>query len=66
MKYEKFLTPVFDKCVEITNNNIDNGKTLQIDINNHNNHAMNRRKGFCYSKPTTYDESRNDDGTSTW
>ena len=51
MKYEKFLLSVFDKCIEITNNNnIDNGKILQIDINDHNNHAMNRRKGFCYSK----------------
>ena len=56
MKYEKLLLSVFDKCIEITNNNnsnsnnIDNGKILQIDINDHNNLAMNRRKGFCYSK----------------
>ena len=57
MKYEKFLLSVFDKCIEITNNNIDNnsnnidnGKILQIDIIDHNNHAMNGRKGFCYSK----------------
>jgi DNA-directed RNA polymerase subunit RPC12/RpoP len=50
MEYEKFLSPAFDKCIEITNNNSDNGKILQIDINNHNNHAMNTRKGFCYSK----------------
>jgi hypothetical protein len=52
MEYEKLLLPVFDKCIEITNNNIDNGKILEIDINNHNNHAMNRRKGFRYSEPT--------------
>ena len=40
----------FDKCIEITNNNIDDGKILQIEINNHN-CAMNRRKGFRYGKP---------------
>src|SRR5215208_7133914 len=56
-EYERFLLPAFDKCIEITNNNnidnIDNGMTLQIDIDNHNNHAMNRRKGFRYvGKPT--------------
>jgi DNA-directed RNA polymerase subunit RPC12/RpoP len=50
MEYQKLLLPVFDNCIEITNN-IDDGKILQIDINNHNNHAMNRRKGFRYSKP---------------
>ena len=51
MEYEKLLLPVFDKRIEITNNNIDEDKILQIDINNHNNHAMNRRKGFHYGKP---------------
>ena len=51
MEYEKLLFPVFDKYIEITNNNIDDGKILQIDINNHNNHAMNIRKGFHYSTP---------------
>ncbi len=59
LEYEKLLLSVFDKCIEITNNNsndIDNGKILQIDINNHNNHAMNRRKGFRYSKPTMLSE----------
>jgi DNA-directed RNA polymerase subunit RPC12/RpoP len=52
MEYEKLLLPVFDRYIEITNNNIINdGKILQIDISNHNNnHAMNRRKGFRYSK----------------
>ena len=50
-QYEKLVLPAFDKCIEITNN-IDDGKILQIDVNNHNNHAMNRRKGFRYSKPT--------------
>src|SRR5215218_5183304 len=50
IEYEKLLLPAFDKYIEITNN-IDDGKILQIDINNHNNHAMNRRKGFRYSKP---------------
>jgi hypothetical protein len=49
-EYEKLLLPAFDKCIEITNNNIDNGKILQIDINNHNNHPMDRRKGFRYGK----------------
>jgi hypothetical protein len=54
MEYEKFLLPAFDKCIEITNNNnIDNGKILQIDINDHNNHAMNRRKGFRYVSKLT-------------
>jgi hypothetical protein len=52
IEYEKLLLPAFDKYIEITNNNIDDGKILQIEINNHNNHAMNRRKGFRYSKPT--------------
>jgi hypothetical protein len=52
MEYEKFIPPAFDKYIEITNNNIDNGKILQIDIHDHNNHAMNRRKGFRYSKLT--------------
>ena len=53
MEYEKLLFPVFDRCIEITNNNnIDNGKILQIDINNDNNHTMNkRRKGLRYSTP---------------
>jgi DNA-directed RNA polymerase subunit RPC12/RpoP len=51
MEYEKLLLPAFDRCIEITNNNIDNGKILQIDINNHNNHAMNRKKGISYSRP---------------
>ncbi len=51
IEYEKLLLPAFDKYIEITNN-IDDGKILQIDINNHNNHAMNRRKGYRYSKPT--------------
>ena len=51
MEYEKLLFPVFDKYIEITNNNIDDGKILQIDINNHNSHAMNIRKGFHYSTP---------------
>jgi hypothetical protein len=50
MEYKKLLLPVFDKCIEITNNMSNN--ILQIEINNHNNHAMNRRKGFRYSKPT--------------
>jgi hypothetical protein len=49
MEYEKLLLPVFDKCLEITND-IDDNKILQI--SNHNNHAMNRRKSFRYSKPT--------------
>ena len=49
-EYERFLLPAFDKCIEITNN-IDDDKILQIDINSHNNHAMNRRRGFRYSKP---------------
>jgi hypothetical protein len=52
MEYEKFIPAAFDKYIEITNNNIDNGKILQIDIYDHNNHAMNRRKGFRYSKLT--------------
>jgi hypothetical protein len=47
-EYEKLLLPSFDKCIEITNNNIDNGKILQIETNNH---PMNRRKGFRYGKP---------------
>ena len=51
MEYEKLILPVFDRCIEITNNNIDDGKILQIDVNNHN-HAMNRRRGISYSKPT--------------
>jgi hypothetical protein len=51
IEYEKLLLPVFDKCIEITNN-IDDGKILQIDVNNHNNHAMKRRKGFRYSRST--------------
>ena len=51
IEYEKLLLPAFDKYIEITNNNIDDGKILQIDINNHNSYAMNRRKGLCYSKP---------------
>jgi len=50
MEYEKLLLPAFDKCIEITND-VDDGKIVQIDINNYNNHAMNRRKGFRYSKP---------------
>lgn len=52
MEYEKFIPPAFDKYIEITNNNIDNGMILQIDIHDHNNHAMNRRKCFRYSKLT--------------
>src|SRR5215216_787877 len=51
IEYEKLLLPAFDKCIEITNN-IDDGKILQIDVNNHNNHAMKRRKGFRYSRST--------------
>jgi hypothetical protein len=51
MEYEKLLLSVLDKCIEITND-IDNGKIIQIDINNHNNNVMNRRNGFHYSKPT--------------
>jgi hypothetical protein len=51
MEYEKFLTPVFDNMIEITDN-MNNDKILQIDINNHNNQSMNKRKGFRYSKPT--------------
>ena len=54
MEYEKLLLPAFDKCIEITNNNsnnIGNDKILQVETNNHNNHAMHkRRKGFGYSK----------------
>jgi hypothetical protein len=50
IEYEKLLLPVFDNCIEITNN-IDDDKILQIDINTHNYHAMNRRKCFRYSKP---------------
>ena len=59
MKYEKFLLSVFDKCIEITNNNnnidnnsnnIDNGKILQIDINNHNYAA--KRRGLSSARHT--------------
>ena len=52
MEYEKLLFPVFDKYIEITNNNMNNDKILQIDINNRNNRVMKRRKVFRYSKPT--------------
>ena len=53
MEYEKLLLPVFDNCIKITNNNIIyDGKILQIEINNHNNHAIKRRKGFRCSKLT--------------
>jgi hypothetical protein len=33
IEYQKLLLPVFDNCIEITNN-IDDDKILQIDINN--------------------------------
>jgi hypothetical protein len=51
-QYEKFLLSVFDKCIEITNNNIDNGKILQIDITNHGNYTAKRR-GLSSAKHTT-------------
>ena len=50
MEYGKLLFPVFDNCIEITND-VDDGKILRVNINNHN-HAMNRRKRISYSKPT--------------
>ena len=55
MEYEKFLLPAFDKCIEITND-IDDDKILQVEINNHNNYAMNRRKGVRYSRLTMLSE----------
>jgi hypothetical protein len=42
VEYKKLLFPTFVKYIEIKNNNIDNGKILQIDINNHN-YAAKRR-----------------------
>jgi len=48
-EYEKLLLPAFDKCIEITNNNIDNGKILQIDINNY----IAKRRGLSSAKHTT-------------
>jgi DNA-directed RNA polymerase subunit RPC12/RpoP len=50
IEYEKLLLPAFDKCIEITNNNnIDNGKILQIDINNY----IAKRRGRNSAKHTT-------------
>ena len=43
---------VFDKYIEITNNNIDNGKILQIDITNHGNYTA-KRQGLSSAKHTT-------------
>jgi hypothetical protein len=49
-EYEKILLPAFDKCIEITNNNnIDNGKILQIDINNY----IAKRRGLSSAKHMT-------------
>jgi hypothetical protein len=49
MEYEKLLLPSFDTCIEITNNNIDNSKLLQIDINNY----TAKRRGLSSAKHTT-------------
>jgi hypothetical protein len=52
MEYGKLFLPAFDKCIEITDDTNDSKLLrIDIDINNHNNHAINRRKGFHYSKP---------------
>ena len=53
MEYEKLILLAFDKCIEITNNNIDNidyDKILQIDINDHNYAA--KRRGLSSAKHT--------------